>query len=172
MPGGSIMTVRSFNGQDPNIDDSAYVDENATIIGDVTIKENASIWPGAVLRGDLDSIVIGPEANIQDNAVCHTDPGYKLQVGSGVTVGHGAVVHGATIDANSVIGMNSTLLNGATIGPHCLIAAGSVVIEDQQIPAESMATGTPARVKKSMDPDSSLFDSGDHYVELAKEYQS
>lgn len=166
------MSIRSFNGDEPNVAPSAYVDDSATIIGDVTLKENASVWPGAVLRGDLDSIVVGPGANIQDNAVCHTDPGYQLRVASGVTVGHGAVVHGATVDANSVIGMNSTLLNGATVGPHCLIAAGSVVIEDQQIPAESMATGTPAQVKKSMDPDSAMFESGEHYVELAEEYRS
>ncbi|MFB6344456.1 MAG: gamma carbonic anhydrase family protein [bacterium] len=166
------MGIRSFNDKTPEIADSAYVDETATIIGDVTVREHASIWPGAVLRGDLDSIVIGPAANIQDNAVCHTDPGYTIRIGSRVTVGHGAVIHGATVDSNSIIGMNSTLLNGSTIGPHCLIAAGSVVVEDQNIPAESMATGTPATVKKSMDPDSDLFESGSHYVELADAYKS
>lgn len=151
--------------------ESAFVASNATIIGDVTVKANASIWHGAVLRGDLDSIVIGKEANVQDNAVLHSEPDCPTHVGEQVTIGHGAVVHGCTIGEKSVIGMNSCVLDNAEVGDHSIVASGAVVKENQSIPSQVMATGTPAEVKKEIEKDSFWLLSGEFYVDLADRYK-
>ena len=107
--------IKAFNGHEPAIHSSCFVAENATVIGDVTLCENASVWYGAVIRGDADSIFIGKGSNVQDCAVLHTDKGFQLKLGEKVTVGHSAVVHGAEVGDNVIVGMHATLLNGCKI---------------------------------------------------------
>ncbi len=116
-----MAIIKSFKNRQPQINESAFIAENAAIIGDVTIGEKASIWYGAVLRGDSDSIHIGARTNVQDNAVVHVDPGFPVSIGDDSIVGHLALVHGATIENNVLVGMHSTILNGAHIGEfsHC-----------------------------------------------------
>jgi carbonic anhydrase/acetyltransferase-like protein (isoleucine patch superfamily) len=165
------MTIRDFEGRSPTVHETAYVDDDATVIGNVTLAEDANIWPGAVLRGDLEDIIIGPQSNIQDNAVAHSDPGYPTTIGTACTIGHGAVVHGTTVEDRSVIGMNATLLNGSVIQKNSIVAAGSVVTENQTIPDGVLAAGAPAEIKTELDPDSEQLEAGNHYVELAKIYR-
>jgi carbonic anhydrase/acetyltransferase-like protein (isoleucine patch superfamily) len=165
------MTIRSFDGVTPNVHDTAYLDDDATLIGNVILAEQANVWPGTVLRGDLEEIIIGPQSNVQDNAVAHSDPGFPTTVGTACTIGHGAVVHGTTVEDRSVIGMNATLLNGSVIGKNSIVAAGSVVTEGQEIPDGVLAAGAPAEIKTELDPDSEQLEAGNHYVELAKIYR-
>ncbi len=140
-----------FDGIFPEIDDSAWVAPNATIIGKVRILAHASVFYGAVLRGDMDTIVLGEGSNIQDNCVVHTDTGIPTSIGAGVGVGHGAIIHGSTVEEGCLIGMSATLLNGSVIRAGSLIAAGALVLEGQEIPAGSLAAGVPAKVRGSMD---------------------
>ncbi|MEE1540092.1 MAG: gamma carbonic anhydrase family protein, partial [Arenicellales bacterium] len=112
-----------LNNGSPNIADDAFIAESADLMGAITIHSQASIWFGAVLRGDTEPIVIGPQSNIQDGSVLHTDPGFPLSIGQGVTVGHKAVLHGCTIDDYSLVGIGAIILNGVKIGKHCLIGA-------------------------------------------------
>lgn len=158
--------IRSFDGVTPTVADSAYVDEQAVVIGDVTVGEDASVWPGAVLRGDEGHIEIGEGANIQDQAVCHE----PTEIGSHVTVGHSAIVHAATVEERSVVGMNSVVLDDAEIGHHSIVAAGSVVTERTEIPPYSLAVGAPAEVKGDTS-DSNWFGAAENYMELAEEHR-
>src|SRR5205809_4396010 len=112
-----------------------YVAPSAVIVGDVTVEDGASIWHGAVLRGDLDAIIVGRDANVQDNVVVHVDRGMPARIGARVTVGHSAVVHGCTVGDNSLVGMNATINSGAAIGSGCLVASGAVVRESAEFPA-------------------------------------
>ncbi|HEY5229882.1 MAG TPA: gamma carbonic anhydrase family protein, partial [Galbitalea sp.] len=121
--------IVSFEGHSPDVDATAFVAANATLIGRVTIGANASIFYGSVLRADTDSISIGPDSNVQDNVSMHTDVGIQLIVGRGVSIGHGAVVHGCVIEDDCLIGMGATVLNHAVIGAGSLVAAGAVVLE-------------------------------------------
>lgn len=158
--------IRSFNGVTPTIADSAYVDEQAVVIGDVTVGEDASVWPGAVLRGDEGHIEIGEGTNIQDQAICHE----PTSIGSHVTVGHSAIVHAASVEERSVVGMNSVVLDDAEIGHHSIVAAGSVVTERTEIPPYSLAVGAPAEVKGDTS-DSNWFGAAENYMELAEEHR-
>ncbi len=124
-----------------------FIHKKAVVEGSVGLGENVSIWAGAVLRGDEGKITIGRNSNIQDNCVLH---GHKLEIGENVTVGHGAVVHGCKIGNNVLIGMGAIVLDNAEIGEWCIIAAGSVVREGQKIPANSLVTGVPAKVKREL----------------------
>jgi carbonic anhydrase/acetyltransferase-like protein (isoleucine patch superfamily) len=151
--------------------ETAYVDDGATLIGNVTLREDANVWPGTVLRGDLEEIIVGPQSNIQDNAVAHSDPGFPTTIGTACTIGHGAVVHGTRVEDRSVIGMNATLLNGSVIGKNSIVAAGSVVTENQEIPDGVLAAGAPAEIKTELNPESEQLEAGNHYVELAKLYK-
>lgn len=128
-----------------------YVAATAVLTGDVTVEEQASIWHGAVLRGDLDSIVIGKDSNVQDNAVVHVDRGMPALIGQRVTVGHAAVVHGCAIGDDSLIGMNATINSGASIGPGSLVASGAVVRESAEFPAGSLIVGVPAKALRPVD---------------------
>ncbi|MES1925111.1 acetyltransferase/acyltransferase [Salinisphaera sp. T31B1] len=132
---------------------ACFVADNATVIGRVTLAEDASIWFNAVLRGDNDDIVIGRGSNIQDGSVLHTDPGFRLTVGEGVTVGHQAMLHGCTIGDNTLIGIKAVILNGATIGRNCLIGAGALIPQGKTIPDNSMVIGAPGRVKRTLEDD-------------------
>jgi len=159
--------IRSFDGTTPTIADSAYIDERADVIGDVTVGEDASVWPGAVLRGDDGHIEIGPGTNIQDNAICHEG----VDIGPYVTVGHTAIVHAARVGERSVIGMSSTVLDDADIGHHSIVAAGSVVTEDTTVSPYSLVAGTPAEEIRDLSESEDWFEAADHYAQLAEKYR-
>ena len=133
----------------PVIDPSAFVADNATVRGSVTIGRRCSVFFGAVLRAEQDTITVGEDTNIQDNCVLHVDKGYPLSIGRGCTVGHGAILHGCTVGENSLIGMGAIVLNGAVIGRDCIIGAGALVPQNAVIPDGSLAVGCPARVRRS-----------------------
>jgi carbonic anhydrase/acetyltransferase-like protein (isoleucine patch superfamily) len=143
--------IRSFNGKTPKISPTAYVDEMAVIIGDVEIGDETSVWPGAVIRGDMGKITIGKQCVIEDNCVIHSGmPGKEsspVTIGDRVTVGHCAVVHSLQVGSHILIGMNATLLHGSIIGDYCIIAAQSLVGDGKEIPARSLVMGVPAQIK-------------------------
>jgi carbonic anhydrase/acetyltransferase-like protein (isoleucine patch superfamily) len=128
--------------------DEHYIAPNAVLIGDVTIHAGVTVWFGAVLRGDNMPIVVGDHSNIQDGCILHTDPGYELQVGTGVTVGHSAVLHSCHIGDNSLIGIHATVLTGAVVGRDCIVGANSLVTEGSRIPDGYLAFGIPARPQR------------------------
>lgn len=163
--------IKSFNGKTPKIADSAFVADNATVIGDVTIGENCSIWYGVVIRGDDGPIFIGDNTNIQDNSVVHTDEG--LTIGSGVTVGHNAIVHCKKIGDNVMIGMGSTALSGSEIGDNSILGAGALLTQNKVIPANSVAIGSPAKVlRETTDIDvDHTKNNADVYVKLGREHK-
>ncbi len=165
--------IKSFNGHTPAVRASCFVAENATVIGDVTLLEDASVWYGAVVRGDADSIRIGRGANVQDCAVLHTDKGFSLILGDHVTVGHSAVVHGATVGDDVMIGMHATLLNGCVIGRGSIIGAGALVREGQIIPENSLVVGMPAKVLRQVSEEQAadILWNAHHYVELARRHK-
>lgn len=156
--------IRAFRGHAPVIPDACFV----------ALAEDASVWYGAVVRGDAGPIRIGPGSNVQDCAVLHTDKGFDLTLGSGVTVGHAAVVHGAQVEDNVVIGMHATLLNGCRVGANSIIGAGALVREGQIIPENSLVVGCPARVLRQVSPEQLENNrwNARHYVELAKEHRA
>ncbi len=144
------MPIYQLGEDKPNIPSSAYVAAEATVIGKVTLGENVSIWPGAVLRGDNDSITIGAGSNVQDGAVMHTDPGFALNVGYNVTIGHQAMLHGCTIGDGTLIGIQAVVMNGAVIGKDCLIGAGALVPEGKVFPDRKLIVGAPAKVVREL----------------------
>jgi carbonic anhydrase/acetyltransferase-like protein (isoleucine patch superfamily) len=147
------MTIYALGEHTPQIDDSAYTADSATIIGKVYLSKDASVWPQAVLRGDNENIEVGERSNIQDGAVLHTDPGYMLSIGEDVTVGHQAVLHGCSIDDGSLIGVQAVIMNGASIGKNSLVAAGAVVTEGKTFPDNSLIIGAPASLKRVLSED-------------------
>jgi carbonic anhydrase/acetyltransferase-like protein (isoleucine patch superfamily) len=142
--------VLSFDGASPVIDPEAWLAPNASVIGNATIEARASLFYGAVVRADMDRIVLGTGSNLQDNVVVHTDYGFPTLIGSGVSVGHGAVVHGCTVENDCLIGMHATVLNGARVGAGSLVAAGTVVLEGTVIPPRSLVAGVPGKVRRSL----------------------
>ena len=140
----------SVCGKTPRDEGAAFVAGNAVVVGDVTLKPGCTVWYGAVIRGDEGPIVIGENANVQDNAVLHCDPGHHVILGRNVTVGHGAIVHGAEVGEGSLIGMHATLLNGCRVGRHCIVGAGALVPEGKVIPDGTVAVGVPARAVKDV----------------------
>ncbi len=144
------MPIYEFEGKKPKIHPRAFIAPTACVIGDVAIGEGSSVWPGAVVRGDLNPIVVGKYTSIQDNSVIHTDPGGMASIGDYVTVGHGAIVHGAEVGDHVLVGMRSILLNRARVGRCSVIAAGSVLLERTEIPPATMVAGTPAKVVKTL----------------------
>ncbi|HLS78237.1 MAG TPA: gamma carbonic anhydrase family protein [Nocardia sp.] len=135
----------------PEIDEGAWLAPNATVIGRVRLAAEVSIWYSAVLRGDLEQITVGARTNIQDGCVLHADPGFPLTIGSGVSVGHNAILHGCTIGDDVLVGMGATVLNGAVIGEGSLIAANALVPEGAQIPPGSLVAGVPGKVRRELD---------------------
>lgn len=144
------MISLPFAGRTPEVDETAWVAPNASLIGKVRVHAGASVWFGAVLRGDIDEIVLGPSSNLQDNVVVHTEAGSPAVVGAGVSVGHGAVVHGCTIEDGCLVGMNATVLTGAVVGRDSLVAAGAVVLEGTVVPPRSLVAGVPGRVRREL----------------------
>ena len=149
-----------------------HITPGAQIVGDVTIGEQSSVWFNAVLRGDAEAIRIGRRTNIQDNCVLHADPGFPCILGDGVTVGHGAVVHGATVGDNVVVGMHAVIMNGASVGENSIIAAGAIVTEGTEIPSGSLVMGMPGKIKRQLTVEEVERNraSAAHYVENAKRF--
>lgn len=140
-----------YHGKEPVIGSNVYIAPTAVIVGDVTIHDNSSIWFNAVLRGDMEPLIIGSNTNIQDNCTLHTDYGAPVIIGDRVTVGHNCVIHGCTIEDFVLIGMNSVLLNEAHVGTGSIIAASSVIRESQRVKPGSLMAGIPAKMKKIVD---------------------
>lgn len=168
------MTTIDFEGTTPRVPRSAWVAPNATLIGKVTLADGASVFYSAVLRGDMDAITIGERSNIQDGCVVHTDDGFPATVGSGVSVGHRAVLHGCTVEDDALIGMGSVVLNGAVVGAGSLVAAGAVVPEGMRIPPGSLVAGVPAKVRKELDEDAleALRQNARTYEDLAAKHRA
>ncbi len=167
------MPLYSLADKQPIIGQNAWIAPNATVIGDVHLADHASVWWNAVLRGDNDPIRIGENSNIQDGSVLHTDEGVPLTVGANVTVGHLVMLHGCTIGAGALIGIQSVILNGAVIGEHCLIGANSLIPEGQVIPPRSLVVGSPGKVVRELtDAEvARLLHSALHYVANVRRYR-
>ena len=144
------MRLVPYEGSLPVVAPDAFVAPGACLIGRVELHAGASVWYNAVLRGDVEPIVIGPRSNVQDCTVMHTDLGFPLQVGADVTIGHGAILHGCTVEDGALIGMGAVVLNGARVGRGALVAAGALVPEGAEIPPGQLAMGVPARVVRPL----------------------
>ena len=151
-----------------------FIAPNASVMGNVTFGEDVSVWYGAVIRADVEAIMIGDRTNIQDTAVLHADPGDPTVIGKDVTIGHGAIIHGAIVGDGSLIGMRATVLNKAKIGKNCIIGACALVTEGMQIPDNSLVMGVPAKVVKQISENQAtmLKMSALHYVEMAKRHEN
>ena len=156
-----------------NKKDSIVICPGAQVFGDVELGENVSVWHGAVIRGDTDSITIGDNSNVQDNCVVHCTRGFPVVIGENVSIGHGAVVHGCKLDDNVLIGMNATVLNGAHISKNCIVGAGAVVSEGKEFPEGSLILGVPAKAVKQLSPQQVqlIQNNADNYVKLSKQYK-
>lgn len=135
------------------VDKDVFIAPNATLLGDITLGEQVSVWFGAILRADMDRIIVGDRTNIQDGVIFHTDPGMPITVGKENIIGHGAIVHGCTIGNNNLIGIRSTILNRAKIGNGCIIGAHTLITEDMEIPDYSMVLGCPGKIVKQLPPE-------------------
>ena len=168
------MSVFELEGHRPNLprSDEYWIAPGASVIGQVRLEKNVSIWFGAVVRGDVESIVIGENTNVQDGSVLHADPGYPLSIGPDVTVGHMSMLHGCDIGSNTLIGIGAVVLNGARIGRNCLIGARALVTEGKEIPDGSLVIGAPARVMRPLSADEieGLARSAQRYVANWKRY--
>ena len=167
------MIVLPYRGKRPKVGKGSYVSDNVTLIGDVEIGEDCSIWFGTVLRGDIHSIRIGARTNIQDNCVVHvTARSWPVSIAEEVTIGHGAIAHGCTIERGALIGMGSRVLDGAVVGEGALVGAGALVAEGMRVPARTLVVGVPARVKRPLTPEEveRLDQSWRHYVEYKNAY--
>ena len=164
------MIARLGDHRPELIGNGHYVAPNATVVGRVRLHAYSSVWFGAVLRGDKDWIVVGENSNIQDGAVLHTDPGIRLTLGRGVTVGHQAMLHGCTVGDNALIGIGSTLLNGSVIGSNSVVGAHALVTEGKEFPEGVLILGAPAKVVRDLTPDEigSISASASSYVENAR----
>jgi carbonic anhydrase/acetyltransferase-like protein (isoleucine patch superfamily) len=151
-----------------------FVAENATVVGSVRLGDQSSVWFNCVLRGDNDWLIVGPRSNIQDGSVLHTDPGLELVVGTGVTIGHRAILHGCTIGDNSLVGIGSTILNGATIGANCIVGAHSLVTENKTFADGKLILGSPARPVRDLSDEEVAYigESAKIYVENAVRFSS
>lgn len=158
-----------FNGSTPTVSGSAWAAPNATLIGDVTLGERASVFYGAVLRADSERITIGDGTNLQDNVVVHVDHGAPATIGARVTVGHGAILHGCTVEDDCLIGMGATVMNGAVIGTGSLVAAGALVTEGTIIPPRSLVAGVPGKVRRELNDEeyAGVLHGATNYLELS-----
>lgn len=168
------MPVFSLAGQQPDMAPPGlcYVAESAVVIGKVRIKAGASVWFGAVLRGDNEWIEVGERSNIQDNCTLHTDPGYPLVIGAGCTVGHNAILHGCTISHNTLIGMGAIVMNGAQIGANCIVGAGTLIGEHKVVPDNSLVIGSPMRKLRDTDEEAAklIANAAQIYFQRGQDY--
>jgi carbonic anhydrase/acetyltransferase-like protein (isoleucine patch superfamily) len=155
------------------IDPTAYIAPSAVVIGDVTIAAESSVWFGAVIRGDTEAIRVGRQTNVQDGSILHADSGFPCTLGDRVTLGHGAIVHGATVEDDCLIGMRAVVMNGAKVGRGSIVAVGSVVAEGTDIPPGSVVMGQPAKVKRQVTERDlgRIRHAAEHYVAAAKVYR-
>lgn len=160
----------SIDGHGPAVSHSSWVAPNAVIAGPVALHEETGIWYSATVRSESESIVVGAHSNVQDSATVHADPGFPVDIGAWVTVGHNAVVHGCTIGEGSLIGAGAVILNGAVIGAECLIAAGALVPQGMSVPPRSLVAGVPAKVRRALTDDEILANrrNTENYCELAR----
>ena len=167
------MAIYALDGLTPQVADTAWVADNAQVMGEVTLAADSSVWFGVTVRGDTDAIHIGEGSNIQDGSVLHADHGMPLTIGRHVTVGHQVMLHGCTIGDESLIGIGAVVLNGARIGKHCLVGAGALVTEGKEFPDGSMILGSPARVVKTLSPEQieGLRQSAQHYIDNARRFR-
>jgi len=167
------MPLENFRGITPKIDDTCFVAASATLIGDVVLEKDASVWYGCVLRGDINAIRLGEESNLQDNSVVHVDDELPTTIGRQVTVGHNCVIHGCTIGDRCLIGMGAVILNRAVIGEGSIIAAGTVVAEGKVIPPGSLVMGVPGRIVREVSRSqlAATLENSAVYVALAREYR-
>lgn len=146
----SQARIISVGGQTPQVDPGAFIAAGATLVGNVTVKKGASIFYGCVLRAEAAPITVGEDSNVQDNTVMHTDEGKPVVIGARVSIGHQALVHGAKVEDDVLIGMHATVLNDAHVGSESLVAAGAIVLEGTDIPPRSLVAGVPAKVRREM----------------------
>lgn len=163
--------IKSFNGRTPEIAPTAFVSESAYVVGDVEIADGASVWPGAVIRGDFGKITIGRNTAIEDAAVVHSAT--DLSIGDDCIIGHGAVVHCRRVGNNVLVGNNATLLDGAEVGNYCIVAAGALVPPGMKIPDESLVMGSPAKIRGKVPPErlAMLKAGASGYSQLARQYR-
>ena len=166
------MPLYTLGDLTPRLAEGAWMAPSADLIGDVRLGPRASVWFGAVIRADNTPIVVGEESNIQDGAVCHSDPGFPLTIGARVTVGHQAILHGCTIADDCLIGMGARILNGAVIESECIVGAGALITEGKRFPSGSLIVGAPARVVRQVTDEEKqmLRVSAAHYAEKATGY--
>ena len=162
------MSVYALGGLEPQIDGSAFVAPSADLIGNVKVGAGASVWFGAVLRGDMEPITVGDGSNVQDGAVLHTDPGFPCTLEAQVTVGHRAIVHGATCEAGSLVGMGAVMLNGSRLGRGAVLGAGALLPEGREVPAGMLAVGVPAKVVRAVPG----TDNAAHYRAAAQRFRA
>lgn len=167
------MAIYELDGVAPRLHPTAYVADSAEVIGNVELAEGASVWFGAVLRGDNDLMSIGKGANVQDGSVLHSDPGFPLTLGADVTIGHMVMLHGCTIGDGTLVGIGAVVLNGAKIGRNCLVGAGALVTEGKEFPDNSMIVGAPAKAIKELTPEQAarMRHAAEHYVENSARYR-
>jgi carbonic anhydrase/acetyltransferase-like protein (isoleucine patch superfamily) len=160
------MAVYALNDTVPQLHEKAWVADSATVIGNVRLHEEASVWYGAVVRGDNELITVGRGSNVQDGSVLHTDHGFPLTLGEGVTVGHQVTLHGCSIGDGSLVGIQAVVLNGARVGRNCLVGAGALVTEGKEFPDNSLIMGSPAKVVRELTPEQSqrLRQSAQNYI--------
>ena len=174
--------MQDFDDQEPmhldtavhpeKIHPTAFIAQGAVVVGDVTLGEDVGVWFNSTLRGDVEAIVIGPRTNIQEGCILHADPGYPCVIGEGVTVGHGAVVHGARVGDNTLVGIRAVLLNGVEVGENSLVGASALLTEGKKYPPNSLILGMPAKVVRELTPDEIEGNRGSagRYVERARAF--
>ena len=170
------MSLYELDGKAPELpaDGQYFIAETATVIGNVRLKSNASVWFGSVLRGDNELIEIGEGSNVQDNCTFHTDPGFPLTIGTNCTIGHNVILHGCTIEDGALIGMGSIIMNGARIGKGCVVGAGAIITEGKEFPERSLVVGAPAKVIRALTPEqvSALTLGAPHYVSNSRRFKA
>jgi carbonic anhydrase/acetyltransferase-like protein (isoleucine patch superfamily) len=168
------MALYQLDEQAPRLADGAWVADSAEVIGNVVLEQDANVWFGAILRGDTERLRVGRGSNVQDGSVVHADPGFPVDIGDNVTVGHHVMLHGCSVGDGSLIGIQAVVLNGARIGRHCLVGAGALVTEGKEFPDGSLIVGSPARVVRQLSPEQieGLKRSAAHYVENARRFRN
>ena len=168
------MALYQLDRHRPRLAESAWVADSAQVIGNVVLAEDASVWFGAILRGDTELLSVGRGSNVQDGSVLHADLGYPVALGENVTIGHQVMLHGCTVGDGSLIGIQAVVLNGARIGRHCLVGAGALVTEGKEFPDGSMIIGSPARVVRQLTPEqiAGLQHNAEHYVQNARRFRA
>jgi carbonic anhydrase/acetyltransferase-like protein (isoleucine patch superfamily) len=166
------MAVYQLDTLTPRVAATAWVADSAQVIGNVELAEGASVWFGAILRGDNEPMRIGKNSNVQDGSMLHSDPGFPLTLGENVTIGHQVMLHGCSVGDGTLIGIKAVVLNGAKIGKNCLVGAGALVTEGKEFPDGSMILGSPAKVVRELSPEqiAGVARAAQHYVDNAQRY--